>query len=407
MIPDQEERNDDMKIPKGYQFSGIAAGIKETGRKDLALIVSEVPAVAVATFTTSLAPAAPVQLGRKVLQGGCCQAVVINSGNANAATGARGLKDAHKTQTQTARLLKILPEWVVVSSTGKIGTPLPINKVVKGLSPLVAQLSSEHFQKAAEAILTTDKSVKVGGFTGRAGARGCTYTLVALAKGAGMVEPHMKSATMLAYFLTDLKISLRELDPIFQNAVEQSFNRITIDGDMSTNDTTLLMANGLAENTTPSTRDKKYFFEQLTQLMQDLARQMVADGEGATKVVRIEVKRAKNNDQARKIAYAVGNSPLVKTSFYGEDPNWGRVLGAAARAGAAFDPDRVDVSYGAVLVARDGVTTGPKAEGLAKKLMKKQDFTVTLDLHLGSGSHWILASDLTLGYVRLNANYRT
>lgn len=394
-----------MKIPKGYRFSGIAAGIKETGKKDLALIVSVVPAVAVATFTTSLAPAAPVQLGKKLLRSHRCQAVVINSGNANAATGARGLQDARKTQAQTARLLKISPSLVVVSSTGKIGTPLPMAKVIKEISPLVEQLSSEHFQKAAEAILTTDQSVKTGGFSGNAG--GKDYSLVAFAKGAGMVEPHMKGATMLAYFLTDLQISVRDLDPIFQNAVEQSFNRITIDGDMSTNDTALLMANGLAGNKTISARDKRYFSTQLTRLTQDLARQMVADGEGATKVVCIEVRGAKNNDQARKIAYAVGNSQLVKTSFFGQDPNWGRLVGAAARAGAAFDPDRVDVSYGGVHVARRGVSTGPKAEGSAKQVMKKRDFTVTLDLYLGAGSHWIWASDLTIGYVKLNANYRT
>lgn len=394
-----------MKIPKGYRFSGIAAGIKETGKKDLALVISEVPAVAVAAFTTSLAPAAPVQLGKKLLRSHRCQAVVINSGNANAATGARGLRDARKTQTQTARLLQISPSLVVVSSTGKIGTPLPMGKVAKGISPLVKGLSRDHFQRAAEAILTTDQSVKIGGFSGTVGGKG--YSLVAFAKGAGMVEPHMKCATMLAYFLTDLKMAPRELNIIFQNAVEQSFNRITIDGDMSTNDTALLMANGLAGNKTISARDKRYFSAQLTRLMQDLARQMVADGEGATKVVRVEVKGAKNNDQARKIAYAVGNSQLVKTSFFGQDPNWGRLVGAAARAGAAFDPDRVNVSYGGVHVARRGVSTGPKAEGRAKQVMKKRDFTVTLDLHLGAGSHWIWVSDLTVDYVKLNANYRT
>ncbi len=396
--------------PKGFRFSGIVAGIKETGKKDLALIVSEVPAVAVGLFTSSLAPAAPVELSRRVLRTGSCQAILVNSGNANACTGARGLKDAARMQRETARLLGIEARRVAVCSTGKIGVPLPIDKMSKVLPRAVQGLAPKNFLQAAQAILTTDQFVKIGSFTGQV--RGKKYSLLGFAKGAGMIEPHMKTvsglhATMLAYFLTDLEIERKVLQPIFARAVELSFNRITVDGDMSTNDTAILLANGQAGNGSVNARELVVFERELTKLMQQLACDMVRDGEGATKVVRIEVRGAKSDGQARQAAYAIGNSPLVKTAFYGSDPNWGRIVGAAARAGVAFDPDKVSVAFDSVVVARNGLATPPPNEKKAHQVMARPRFSVTVDFHLGTGSHWIWASDLTHGYVTLNAHYRT
>ncbi len=390
---------------KGFRFSGISAGIKTGGVPDLALIYSETPAVVAGCFTTNRVPAAPVLVSKKNIRSGLCRAVIINSGNANACTGARGLRDARAMVRTTARTLGVPTRQVLVCSTGKIGVPLPINKISEKIPEAVQGLSSLGLTRCAGAILTTDKAVKSATASGTIGGR--RYRMAAFAKGAGMIEPHM--ATMLAYVVTDAVVERRVLEILFKNCVHETFNRITVDGDTSTNDTALILANGLAGNRPfrLKTPDCRRFGENLYNLLEDLARQMVADGEGATKCVKIEVRGGRTFDEARQVAYTVGNSPLVKTSFFGEDPNWGRIMGALGRSGATFDPNRTTLYYDGVCVARRGVTTGPSQERKAKKVMKKKDFSVLLDLHQGRGSFHVWASDLTLDYVKLNSCYRT
>jgi len=389
----------------GFRFSGIAAGIKKTGRPDLALIVSDVPATAIASFTTNLAQAAPVLVSKKNARSGVCRAIVVNSGNANACSGARGLKDAETMVRATAKALKVPEKQVMVCSTGKIGVPMPIQRIVSKIPQAVKALSADGLKRSAEAILTTDNGVKLAHAEGRI--FGKKYRIVGFAKGAGMIEPHM--ATMLAYILTDAFVPRDVLKVLFKNCVEETFNRVTVDGDMSTNDTAVVLANGLAGNKpfrlkTPECRK---FAENLYNVMDSLARQMVRDGEGATKCVSVFIKGAKDTHDARKIAYAVANSLLVKTSFFGQDPNWGRILGAAGRAGAALDPDRVTIHYGNVCVARRGQSTGEAADRKAKAVMKAPAFTVTVDCRLGRGAFRVYSSDLTLEYVRINSCYRT
>ena len=400
---------------RGFRFSGLPAGIKKTGKKDLALIVSDVPSVVVGSFTTNLVQAAPVWVSKKNIRSGICRAVVVNSGNANACTGSRGLKDAEAMVRATAKALRISERHVLVSSTGKIGVPLPITRIVSKIPEAVRALSHDGLERAAQAILTTDNGVKLARASGKI--FGKNYTIVGFAKGAGMIAPQMKvgharharHATMLAYILTDAFVPKAVLHSLFSSGVEETFNRVTVDGDMSTNDTALILANGLAGNRpfqlkTPECRK---FARNLYNVMDSLARQMVRDGEGATKCVAIEVKRAKNDADARKIAVAVANSPLVKTSFFGQDPNWGRVLGAAGRAGATLHPERVDIFYENVCVARRGQSTGEAADRKAKGVMKHPAFRVTVDCNLGRGAFRVYSSDLTLEYVKINSCYRT
>ena len=393
---------------KGFQFAGVAAGIKQTEKTDLALIYSEKPAQVVGAFTTNKVKAAPVQVSQKNIRSGLCSAIISNSGNANACTGEQGLRDAQLMVKETARLLKVPVHQVLVCSTGKIGVPLPMERVVLGIPKVVAGLSSQNLNQAAEAILTTDLFSKISSAEGNLFGR--PYRIAGFAKGAGMIEPHMAPhATMLAYIVTDAFLPKSVMKTLFNNCVEESFNRVTVDGDMSTNDTAFFLANGLAENKpfTLKTPECRKFADNLFNIMEKLAKDMVKDGEGATKCVRLVVKGARNDADARKIAYTIGNSPLVKTSFFGQDPNWGRILGAIGRAGVPINPDKIDVNYGPISVARRGLSTGPEKEAQAKEIMKQPEFDVTIDCHLGKGSHYIFASDLTLDYIKLNSCYRT
>ncbi len=389
----------------GFQFSGISAGIKEGNKLDLALIYSEIPATVAGVFTTNRVQAAPVVVSKKNIRSGIARAVIVNSGNANACTGKKGLRDAEQMVKATARALRVPDRQVLVCSTGKIGLPLPIDRIVKQIPSAVKNLSPNGLMKSAKAILTTDNSVKIAASGGKIG--GKSYRLIGFAKGAGMVEPHM--ATMLAFVMTDLDLPRAVLKSIFQKTVDQTFNRITVDGDTSTNDTALILANGAAGNRPFSEKspEGRRFQKNLFQVLDSLARQMVVDGEGATKCVRIEVRGARHSGDAQKVAYTVANSPLVKTSFFGEDPNWGRIVGAAGRSGATLNPDRIDIYYHEACVARRGVSTGPQNETKAKKIMRYPQFTVTIDLHQGQGSFQVYASDLSLDYVKLNSCYRS
>ncbi len=405
-----------MAIPtqiKGFQFAGVYAGIKENPNKlDLAIIYSEVPCTIAAAFTSNRLKAAPVLLGLKQIKSGKAQAIIINSGNANVATGKAGMKAAEEMVKITATALNLSPSLVYVSSTGKIGVPFPIHKISPGVQKAVATLSSDNLPQAAEAIITTDQFVKIDGLKDRV--KGAEYTLVGFAKGAGMIEPAMKGpstkhATMLGYFMTDLAIEAKTLQSLFNRVVESTFNRISVDGDMSTNDTAMILANGLAGNPPKklSKKDLESFEKNLTKLAKSLALKIVEDGEGATKVVEILIKNAKNSQEAKTIAYRVARSQLVKTSFFGEDPNWGRLIAAVGYSDATFDPSRVDIYYDKVRVAAAGISTGAETERQAHEVMKNRAFKVTIDLKQGKGEFGVWVSDLTTEYVKLNAEYRT
>ncbi len=388
----------------GFIFSGVSAGIKGKRKKDLALIVSEVPAKAVACFTTNRLKAAPVLYGQRVMRKGILQAVVVNSGNANAVTGPQGLKHVEQTAQEAARLLKIDSDRVLVSSTGKIGVPLPVEKILQALPKAVAALEPQNLLEALRAIQTTDRTLKLHQVRGEY--RGKPFHVTGLAKGAGMIEPNM--ATMLAYLLTDVDLPQGAMKKVFRRIVGDTFNSITVDGDQSTNDTALLLANGSSGlSLSPRAPGWKNWEDALFEVCDSLATQMILDGEGATKAVTIEVQGARNETSARRIAYAIGRSQLVKTAFFGEDPNWGRVFCALGYSGETFDPSRVDIFYGPVALVRRGLPVGSGQELKAHKVMKNQRFTVLVHLNQGKGSARILTSDLTYEYVKINAEYRT
>lgn len=403
-VKSAKKPSEKFQVP-GFLFSGTACGIKASGQKDLALIYSEIPARAVACFTTNRVQAAPVLQGKAALKDGRLQAVVVNSGNANAVTGPQGLTAAKQTAAAAAQILGCRAQDVLVSSTGKIGVPLPVKKILKGLSPAVFSLSSTHWSQVAAAIMTTDRFPKVSMAKGKI--RGKNFHILGVAKGAGMIEPNM--ATMLAYILTDLDLSVPLMRSVFKDVVGQTFNAISVDGDMSTNDTALLWANGASGCRLSSRRSPGFsaFEKLLYGVCRDLALMMVRDGEGATKVVGIEVEGAKSDAAARRMAFAVARSSLVKTSFFGEDPNWGRVLAALGYSGETFDPSRVDISYGGVALLRRGRPVGGTSQAKAHRVMKAPEFSVKIHLHGGKGQARVFASDLTYEYVKINAEYST
>ncbi len=392
---------------KGFKFSGIYAGIKENPTKlDMALIYSEVPCEIAGSFTSSQTKAAPVLLDLQKIKKGKAQAVIINSGNANACTGAPGLKNAKQMVSETAKALKISEALVFVSSTGKIGVQMPMQKIQPGIAEAVSALSEAGLEKAAQAILTTDKFSKI--YSVQDQIQDKKYTLIGFAKGAGMIEPAMH-ATMLAYFCTDLAIPSKVLQTILDRVVEKTFNRITVDGDMSTNDTALLLANGLAGNKPlkAQSAEAKAFEARFEEVAHKLALEIVKDGEGATKVVEVFVKGSKSEKEAKKIAYSIAKSQLVKTSFFGQDPNWGRILAAVGYSGATFKPLKVDIYYDGVQVVSKGLATSSEAEKKAHEVMKAENFKVTVDLKQGKDFFQVWTSDLNYDYVKLNAEYRT
>jgi len=394
----------DLVIP-GFRFSGSIAGIKQTKKSDLALIVADRPVKAVATFTTNRLKAAPVLQGQAAMRGGKLRAILVNSGNANAATGPQGLKNALATASAVAKALGSSKNQVLVSSTGKIGIQLEVGKILRAIPGAIQGLSPKNFSQAAESIMTTDAFPKMHSIQGKIGRQ--SFTVAGFAKGAGMIEPHM--ATMLAYIFTDLDLPAGAMRKTFRHIVEATFNSISVDGDMSTNDTAVFLASGLAKVPTlkPGTAAWKSFEAALLEVCQKLAWMMVQDGEGATKVAEIHVRGAKNNASAKRIAYSIARSPLVKTSFFGQDPNWGRVFAAVGYSGETFDPKRVDIFYGAVPLVRKGLPTPASHEAKAHKVMKNGSFRVLIDLKGGPGEAKVWTSDLGYGYVKINAEYRT
>jgi len=392
---------------KGFAFAGIHAGIKKNGRKDLGLILCETPATAAAVFTKNKVKAAPVILGQRQIEKMICRAVLVNSGNANCFTGTQGLEDARRCIRMVADTFKIPEDLIMVSSTGVIGAPLPMDKFETGIPKLKAQIHAGTLDDFATAILTTDLSTKTVEMTANietASGRQ-TIAMTGVAKGSGMIRPDM--ATMLAYVLTDAHIGAADLKHALTVACDKSFNRITVDGDTSTNDTLLCLAGGTGNTHINNDAARAVFQGLLEQVCLELATQIVRDGEGATKLVRITVKGAATKQDAFKAAEAIAHSNLVKTAIYGEDPNWGRITAAAGRSGAAVDPDRMDLHFGTVSLVIQGKWQGTTVEKQAAEVMKAADIPITLDLNMGDHQDGFLFCDFSENYVKINADYRS
>ncbi len=392
-------------LPLGFSYAARAAGIKKSGKPDLAMIVADRPAVCAGTFTTNRVVAAPVVVTRDRLRAGLCQAILVNSGNANACTGEQGLADARRCAAMAAARLGIAEELVAVCSTGVIGVPLPMERFVEQLPLLAAERSAEGAEAVARAMMTTDAFPKIAARRLTIDGRECR--LVGFAKGAGMIHPAM--ATMLAFVMTDAAVDGALADSLLRTAVDRSFNRITVDRDTSTNDTVLLLASGAAGAAprAAGSPDQTAFATALEEVLLELAKMIVRDGEGATKLVRIQVEGAACEADALMVARSIATSALVKTAFFGADANWGRIIAAAGYAGAGLDPDRVRICFDEVPMVERGLGLGAEQEAKATVVLKKAEFTVTIDLGLGSGSAWYYTSDLTYEYVRINADYRS
>jgi glutamate N-acetyltransferase/amino-acid N-acetyltransferase len=390
---------------KGFQFSAVEAAIKKPGRKDLALIFSEVPAQACAVFTVNKVKAAPVLLSAERIASGNTQALLVNSGNANACTGDMGMVVARETSRLVAEGLGIADDAVQVSSTGVIGVQMPLERFKNAVPALVEGLSSGTLDDIALAIMTTDTFPKMEARCGQAG--GISYAVAGIAKGAGMIMPNM--ATMLSFIISDAAVEPAFLSAAFRSAVESSFNAITVDGDMSTNDTCLIMANGMAGN--PAIRAGSPESDEFAGLLHDvllsLAKQIVKDGEGATKFVEIQVTGAASTADAKRAALSIANSSLVKTAFFGQDANWGRIFAAVGYSGATVDQSRLSLRFNDVYMAHNGVFAGGDAEARGTEVLKLKEFSVVVDLGLGNGTATVYTSDLSHEYVSINADYRT
>ena len=393
-------------IIDGFTYSAVSAGIRKKDRLDLGLIYCENPAVAGAVFTTSLVKAAPVLLGMERIAAGKIQAILVNSGIANACTGAAGMDAALKSAKLAAAALDIDEGLVQVSSTGVIGEQLPVETIGGAMDELVKGLSPLAYDQVARAIMTTDTVPKTANRVCLVG--GSEVKLFGIAKGAGMIMPDM--ATMLCFVMTDADIAAPVLQAHLSMAVKQSFNRITIDGDTSTNDTVLAMSScraGNPEINSLDTEESRIIGETLTDLLKDLALQIVSDGEGSTKLVTIRVEGARSEDEAELAARTIANSALVKTAFFGEDANWGRIIAALGRSGIDFDPDKVSIAFDDVLMVRDGLGLGVDVEAEATRILQQKIFSVTVDLKIGPAAGEVYTCDLSIDYVKINADYRT
>ena len=393
----------EIPILQGFKAAAVASGLKKVHGLDLALIVSERAATAAGVFTANKVKAAPVILSQKNIQNGRATAIIANAGNANACTGNPGLADAERTADLVGKALGISPDEILVASTGVIGQRLNMDKVSSAIPELREALTSEGIPMAAQAIMTTDSFPKTSIFDGRAGNN--PYRIVGLAKGAGMIMPNM--ATMLCFILTDIQITPNDLQTVLRVSTEKTFNRITVDGDTSTNDMVLMLANGMAGNESLSEQDHTQFSEGLSGVMETLARMIVKDGEGATKLVDVEIRNAFSPEDAQKAARTVANSSLVKTAFYGQDPNWGRIMAALGRADIEMDETRVDIWINDVQIVSGGLGNGVAVEKQAAEIMTRTEFMLSIDLHQGTHFEHVVTSDLTHEYISINANYRT
>lgn len=407
-----EERLSELTLPELFVASGVAAGIKKTGAPDLALIVSETPCTAAAIFTQNRFAAAPVTYDRSVLAYNAegIQAVLINSGCANACTGSEGMANARRMAELAEQALGLNPYQCLVMSTGVIGVQLPMPRLADGIPAAVQALSAAGFDAAAQAIMTTDTRPKTA-HAALVLSGGETVHLWGMAKGAGMIHPNM--ATLLAVVLTDIAITPALLDQALHHAVTRSFNAITVDGDTSTNDTLAVLANGAAGNETLEDPDFAAFQAALATVCASLAQQIVRDGEGATKFVTITVNGAATIDDAQRAAKAIAHSPLVKTALYGGDANWGRILAAVGYSGAAVEPDRAALYFGSASAGLDPlqvVAAGqplPYDETAATARFAQPEIEIRVELGLGPGEATVWTCDLSHGYVDINGHYRT
>ena len=389
-------------IPKGFQFSAIRAGIKASGKPDLALILADAGASAAALFTKNVVVAAPVQVGRKVLSQsrGRVRAIVVNSGNANCAMGPAGIEACREVCSRAAHLLHTPPSTIFPSSTGIIGVPLPVEKICARLPELISSAgpSPNHLRSFTEAILTTDTRPKLAGVPLRSG----KASITGIAKGSGMIHPQL--ATLLVYLLTDIAASPAELRPVLRNVCHETFNTISIDGDTSTNDTVLLLASG---ESSISLRTVRHEFERaLFEACRSLAEQIVADGEGVHHVIRLRIEQAGTRAEALQVARTIAHSLLVKTAWAGADPNWGRILAAVGRSGIGVNPRKISVFIGEQVVCRQGMACSFH-EGRAHKELSRAEARVVVSLGMGKASIDFLTADLTQEYVRINADYST
>ncbi len=397
-------RSLDFKVP-GFLFSGISAGIKKDGKRDLGLIYSEFPAQVAGIFTTNAVKAAPVQLDMRRIKKGLCQAVVVNSGNANACTGAEGLRNAQTVSKWVANALGVGEALVLVSSTGVIGSSLPMKAFAKGIPGLINDLSSDGFMKTVEAIMTTDTFPKVE--VAACKIKGKQVKMCGMIKGAGMIRPDL--ATMLSFLVTDANIKVPLLQRMLEKAAQESFNRISVDGETSTNDTVLVLANGKAGNPPIDRLDRngEVFQSMLSEVCQNLSKSLIKDGEGATKLIEIQVLGAQNIEDAKHAAFAIAHSPLVKTAFFGEDANWGRIICALGHSGVRINPNRIDVFFDRSPIVKNGMGVGGRLEERAGQVIKKKSFKVTVHLHQGNSQFSALTTDLSIDYVKINASYRS
>ena len=388
---------------RGFRLAGVAAGLKsEPGRKDLGIVAADAPAAAAGVFTTSRVKAAPVLVAQEHLRTGRLQAIAVNSGSANCFTGKPGVRLARESSAALATALGCNADLVVPCSTGVIGRLYDPEKYRAGVTNAVAELRPDGLTDFATAILTTDTHPKVASFKARIA--GAPITIAGCAKGSGMIEPRM--ATMLAFILTDAAIRPPLLRTILKNVLPQSFNAITVDGDMSTNDTLLLTASAAAQNHALAGRELAKFEKAVGDVAACLARELVRDGEGASKLVTIEVRGARSTGDADRIARAIANSPLVKTAFFGCDPNFGRIAMAAGKAGVNFDPERIEVSLAGIKLASRGALN-VEALPAAGERMKEPEFGLTLDLKMGKARARVMTCDFSFNYVKINAEYTT
>jgi glutamate N-acetyltransferase/amino-acid N-acetyltransferase len=387
--------------PLGFSAAGVTCGIKKSGKPDLAIIHTDIPAACGGVFTTNKVRAACVDINRERVAKGTAQTIVVNSGNANAFTGKQGYADALAMCESAALALHIDTESVLGCSTGVIGEPMPMECVCAGIAEAVAGLSNTGGNAAAEAILTTDLVAKT--IACEVTLSGGSVNIGAIAKGSGMIEPNM--ATMFCFLTTDACIAAPALQIVLKDAADQSFNCLTVDGDTSTNDMTLILANG-ASGVAVESGDAQAFQHALTWVCQEMAKAIASDGEGATKLVEIRVKGAASDDDARRAAKTIANSPLVKTALYGQDPNWGRILAAAGRSGAEVDQSKIDLSLQDEALVRNGEPL-ELSDTIQKGLLSTDYVTIDLDLHIGEGSAVVWTCDLSYDYVKINADYHT
>lgn len=389
---------------KGFTAAGVKAGIKKSGNLDVAVVYTKTQAVVAGTFTQNKVAAAPVYVSKEVVATGTAHAIVANAGCANACTGQQGLDDAHKMAQIAADELGVNADDVIVGSTGVIGVNLPMDKLEAGIKDAVANLSADGSGNAGRAIITTDTHSK--SVTCEFELSGKTVRMGAIAKGSGMIRPNM--ATMLCYITTDIAIDQALLQKAVSGCVEKSFNMISVDGDMSTNDMVIVLANGEANNAkiTEENADYQIFFDKLMMLCTELAKQIAADGEGASKFLTINVKGAKSFADAKTVGMAIANSPLVKTAFFGEDPNWGRVICAVGYSGADMLPEKTVVKFGGITIFANGTGATYDEKALAH-VMKEKDIVIDIELNMGQEDATVWSCDLSYEYVKINGEYHT